>query len=495
MRKTSRKGRRKAGHANKIIQVLLAVLLVLLGVMVGAGAALLPRDAQFAHGVTVAGVDVGGQTRQQASPELERVLSAVSTASVTLRAGEHTRALTMEDLGVVPDIAATLDAALTVGREGAVLTRVMNSAKVRLNKVTSPILYRTDEARPRSVLKDFASAINREPIDARAKWNGSRVEVIPGRAGTVLDVEGSMQAIRRQVFAAIAEGQSDVREVTLPFNEQQPRITTDALSAIDAILGSYSTSFASSSQNRAHNVEISARSMHGHVLLPGETFSFNNTVGARTAARGYRIAPVIVNGQMDSGLGGGVCQVSTTLYNAVLLANLPIVSRSHHSRPSSYVPSGLDATVSYNAIDFRFRNGMDTPIVVETGTANRRLLVRILGKGPAPNVVVERSGISALPGRTITRNDPKLPKGTRKVEKGGGGLAITVTRVAGGKREVVSRDRYIGAPTIIRVGTGPAVPTEKPPSNGEITPMPTPTPDPKPEVEERTTVVPARTAN
>ena len=171
---------------------------------------------------------------------------------------------------------------------------------------------------------------------------------------------------------------------------------------------------------------------------------------------------------MKPGIGGGVCQVSTTLYNASLLAGLRIVQRSHHSLPIHYAPPGRDATVVYGAIDFRFRNNTDAPIMVEAHTAQRKLTVRLLGQGPVPVVKIERGTLIRMPVSTITRKDPSLPAGQRVlVSAGKPGIKVTVTRIIGegaeAVRETLSNDRYLGEPAVVRVGTGPAAPPEPAP--------------------------------
>jgi vancomycin resistance protein YoaR len=186
------------------------------------------------------------------------------------------------------------------------------------------------------------------------------------------------------------------------------------------------------------------------------------------------MAPVIINGELNQGLGGGMCQVSTTLYNAVLLANLEITSRTHHSIPSHYVPLGMDATVVYGAKDFQFKNNTSSIIVVQTLVSNRTLTMRILGKGPKPVVKMERSGLYTGSYKIRTEKNAALAPGIKKVlKKGSPGRGVTVYRVVGigkdAKREFISEDKYPGETRVMQVG--PAK------SNDNVPPPPAVEPD------------------
>ena len=171
------------------------------------------------------------------------------------------------------------------------------------------------------------------------------------------------------------------------------RVTWDIVVDFSTVLGEYTTKYDQSQIGRSYNIALAASSIN-EVIIPSErSFSFNDVVGSRNAARGYKEATVIQEGVYTAGIGGGVCQVSTTLFNAVLLANLKITERFAHSLPASYVPYGMDATVYYGALDFRFTNPLPTPVKIVTTTGNGEITVKILGSpsakpsGVALNVV------------------------------------------------------------------------------------------------------------
>ena len=140
--------------------------------------------------------------------------------------------------------------------------------------------------------------------------------------------------------------------------------------AFPDLLSEFSTKYAASNRNRTTNLILAANKINGTVLMPGETFSYNKVVGERTIEAGYKEAPIYVSGRVEDGLGGGICQITTTLYNAVLFANLEIVERSNHQFVPSYANASRDATVVYGAIDFKFKNNREYPIKLTCSVSN-----------------------------------------------------------------------------------------------------------------------------
>src|SRR5205823_2528692 len=157
------------------------------------------------------------------------------------------------------------------------------------------------------------------------------------------------------------------------------KVTADHLGSINTVLAAYSTSMGGSSRNRRHNIQVACQAIDGTVLMPGEVFSYNDTVGPRSERAGFRTAPVIIHGELVPGTGGGICQVSSTLYNVALLGGLKIVRRSHHQFPVHYVPPGRDATVAYGSLDLRFANSLPRPVALDVKTAGSRVVIHLYG--------------------------------------------------------------------------------------------------------------------
>src|SRR5205807_8651585 len=162
-------------------------------------------------------------------------------------------------------------------------------------------------------------------------------------------------------------------------------------------LVTFSTSLGGSSKNRVHNIELACRAIDGTVLLPGDIFSYNETVGPRVPSAGFREAPVIIHGELQTGTGGGICQVSSTLYNAVLLADLTVLRRSHHAFPVHYLPAGRDATVVDGALDFKFKNTLKNAIAIDAKVVKRRVVFNLYGDpGEHREVEIVSSGAARV---------------------------------------------------------------------------------------------------
>lgn len=244
----------------------------------------------------------------------------------------------------------------------------------------------------------------------------------------------------------------------------KPKVTVKNLpqEAFPNLLATYSTNYSSSSASRSTNIALATKSINGIVLMPGETFSYNGTVGQRTAARGYKEAGVYLNGEVTTGLGGGICQVSSTLYNSVLLSNLEIVERTNHTFKPSYVPSGQDATVSWGAPDFKFKNNRDYPIKIVATTSNKNIITSIYGLKTDNDyeVKIVSSQVGVVEYKTEYQNDSSLPAGTQKVKQHGSNGCKTQTYKILYKngtevsRTLINSDTYKPHNQIILVGTG-----------------------------------------
>lgn len=223
-------------------------------------------------------------------------------------------------------------------------------------------------AEVRSVMEEMAVRYQKIPVEPGIDKATGRIT--PGREGGLVDVELMVQRI-----LAAEEGQ----KVELIIVRVNPLHQVEELQAATANLGSCQTWFHGSGQ-RYSNINLALRSINNTLVWPGENFSFNEVVGPRTPERGYLPAPVLLQGASSIDYGGGVCQVSSTLFNAVSNAGLAIVERHLHSRPIGYVPVGRDATVSYPHLDFKFKNDRSGPVIIKAGVGGSKIWVQIIGK-------------------------------------------------------------------------------------------------------------------
>ena len=239
-----------------------------------------------------------------------------------------------------------------------------------------------------------------------------------------------------------------------------PDITLEDLKLIDSVISSYSTSFSPSAAN-ATNIRLAADTINGHLLMPGEIFSFNEVVGNTTLDKGYVYAPVIVNSKFTQGIGGGICQVSSTLYNSVLLAGLDTTERRPHSRPSSYVPLGQDSTIDWGTIDFKFENTLEYPLYISSFTKDGTLNVSLYSNKALLETTYELSSeiIKVLPSTKQYVKDTSLsPGASRLASSGSSGYQVQVTRSTYKNNElvgteVISQDTYNPTATIYNIGS------------------------------------------
>ncbi len=238
---------------------------------------------------------------------------------------------------------------------------------------------------------------------------------------------------------------SDDEEFTLTAEVKMPEKTAKDLEEMlfRDVLGSFSSSFATSTEARAHNVRITAERVDGYILMPGDVFSYDSTVGKRTAANGYREAGVYIGNKVETGIGGGICQTSSTLYSAVLYANLEIVSRTSHSLPVAYVPAGQDATIAEGYIDLKIKNNTEYPVKFEAKTNGRTLVCKVFGvKEDGIKVELYHQTTNTFEPETEKTANPEIPEGYKKtIEKGSGGYSIASTRVVKKNGEEIKREK------------------------------------------------------
>ncbi|HWD41949.1 MAG TPA: VanW family protein [Fimbriimonas sp.] len=261
---------------------------------------------------------------------------------------------------------------------------------------------------------------------------------------------------------AVADAWKAQGPVELPLIQAPKHVPDDALSSIKEVVSTFTTHFRTSLRTRCWNIRLASSKLKGVILMPGDKLSFNGTVGRRTLKAGFKVAGIYKNGKHDVGIGGGICQVSTTLYNSCLFADLKIRQRSNHSLPVPYVPLGRDATVDYGALDLVIENSYSTPIAIDSTYEPGRLTFRILGKkDPALSVKVIQQGMESWNPGVSTVTDMSLKPGAKRiVEPGSWGHAVTTYRLVyeSGKlvrRERLGRSTYGGKARIVAVNPTP----------------------------------------
>lgn len=228
-----------------------------------------------------------------------------------------------------------------------------------------------DDAKLDLQMEIIDEKIKEKPVDAALDEDDDIIKEKPGRA---LD-----RVKFRKMFYDYFYNSTSSSKMTLPVKKVYPRVDSELLAEIrEYEIGRYVTTFKSNNKERSRNIELAAEAINNHVVFPNERFSFNEVVGERTEDKGYKRAPVIVKGELSEDIGGGICQVSSTLYNAVDLKGIEITDRYSHSRSVPYVPPGRDAAVSWNGPDLAFTNVFKYPILIRASADKGKMVIRIL---------------------------------------------------------------------------------------------------------------------
>lgn len=347
---------------------------------------------------------------------------------------------------------------ISKGKDGIVIdkNKLLSEIVYYINNlnVNSPIINIPVELKNATILdlQKVHDEIYRAPQDAYYTTNPYVVH--PHVDG--VDFAISMEEANK-IFAEAPE------QCSIDLKVLSPNVTTNQIGteAFPNLLGSFSTTFSTRNVNRSTNIRLATQKINGTVIMPGETFSYNQVVGKRTAAAGFKSAAVYVGGEVTTGIGGGICQVSSTLYNSVLLSNLEIVERYNHGFNPGYVPAGRDATVSWGGPDFKFKNSRDYPVKIVANVSGGTISIQIFGLKSDNEYEVEIQSYitSYIKYKTIQKNDATLAKGTTKViQNGSNGCRAVCYRILKQNGEVISKtllsqDTYNPHNKIVAVGT------------------------------------------
>jgi vancomycin resistance protein YoaR len=388
--------------------------------------------------------------------------AAPAGATVELPIGERPPSVAPEAARAAADRAATLLQApveVTAGDGRADLRPADLAPLVRTRVAGDELRLRLDPAGLDRLLRRQAGFAYTEPRDARFEPTGADVRIVPGVAGLEV-VPGKAAAA---VLAAGTAAGGTGRSAALPTTVTQPELTTKEAKGLGVkeVMSTFTTTFNAGDVPRVHNISLIAAAVHGSLVRPGQVFSMNAATGQRTAAKGYRTAHVIQNGEIVDGLGGGVCQAGTTMFNAAFFAGLPVIERRNHSLHISHYPMGRDATLDWPSTDLKFRNDSPYGIYITSRATPSTLTFTFWSTSRGYKVTASTSAASNFRApSTRYKDDPTLPKGKEVVEESGSsGFDVTVSRTVTKGGSVVRRDsfvsNYVPWVRVVRRGTGP----------------------------------------
>jgi vancomycin resistance protein YoaR len=368
------------------------------------------------EGLKIAGIELA------VGSDLHAVLEerdAEFRARTVILEGDGTQhEVTMGDIGGEIDIRATLVAAFAKGQNGSYVKRWRQAAAARRGEVDIPIVYKLDRQTAQTFVQRYAEELKKDAVDARMDL--AKHAKIPDVLGRELDPVATAEELAN-TFTSV----DNLLLVTKPIEAE---VTLHDLDDIDIskVLATFETKFHPWKKGRSANVRHAATFLNGLVIRKGQTISFNERVGPRTTDRGFQKAPEIVGDELTIGIGGGTCQVSSTLHGAAVYGGLSVISRKSHSRPSSYTRLGLDATVAYPSVDLKLRNPYSFSVVIHAFEPEKGTLrVEVLG-GQAVADVKYQYGISSIEQyvRRITVKDWLKPGRSFRKQKGTRGMDV-----------------------------------------------------------------------
>lgn len=448
----------------KIIFFLIIIILFSAVSLLAANTAFMVTNNIY-QGVSVGDIHVGGLSAAEAERKISTVFSERTKHNpfITAVYNEQKWVISAQDIALTIQADKLAQQAYEVGRKGNIIHQ-LQERYIAINKGHSLALtvqYNNDKLY--DIIAAIAKSIDRQPHNSRIKLIGtSNIEIVPEVIGRKVNIAGTLA----EATATLNTKLSFVLPVIV--EEIVPPIVSQDLVHIDGIIASYTTQFDPKDYNRTQNVLLAAKSINGTLLRTGDVFSFNTIVGLRLSKFGYKEAPVYINGMLVPDWGGGVCQVSSTLYNAILLADLGIEERTSHFRPPAYVPLGQDATVADNQLDFKFRNTLSQNIYITSEVIGNQLVVNVFGKRKenSPEIYIAVKDKKALEPRTFIKQDPELELGKEIIEvEGQKGFIVSTYRIKKVDGKIVSQeflgsDEFIPVDKIVRIGS--KIPPEQP---------------------------------
>ncbi len=533
---------------NKVLVIVLCILLALIVGAVSASAVVLNQKNIYG-GVYVDSLNLGGMAKDEAATLLAEHYAKSLEGSVLLSSGDSQQEISLPELLAGFNAEELTEEAFKVGREGNPFRRLKTIFSLKKSPARLAPVITCDEALLADSIRQVSAGIVSTGEETKTELLGAELIVTRGIPGQGIDIEKAVTRFRETAltlagkpFTLTAENidpkeptgqelyeafhtqakdaeykvenrrlsivpevvgvdfdpenaqsilnQTTDRVVKIPVTLTQPEQTAAQIDnrMFGELLGTYSSRYNAGDTSRSHNVRLASQNISEVVLAPGDVFSYNDVVGPRTVARGFKSANVYVGNKVEPGIGGGICQVSSTLYNAVVLSDLKIVTRTNHSLPVSYVPMGRDATVSYGSIDFKFENSTQNPIKIVASASGGINKISIYGTKDHPGRTIEITTecISTRPCTVIKKEDPTLPEGTVKVEQAGASgssyNAYKITKENGSvvKREFLAKSTYVPSDRIEIVGTMPLPSATPEPATPSPIPTDAPTTSPTP---------------
>lgn len=443
----------------KKICIILCVVMMQLGIGYVVNAAE-DSDEVVKEGVKIDSVNVGDMTEKEVKKAVKSHVKKKTNIKVQLRINKDKITTTLKDLGYKWENRELVEQVMEVGKQGNVIKRYKDSVDLKKNGKTFELKMGIDQKKMKAKLEELCKAFNVDAKNASLKATGHGFKIIAEKEGCEVDYETTANQLVSYIEKQWDKKSAIQLEATTKITK--PKYTTkDCKKVSNTPMGSYTTQFTAGVVNRNANIRNGAEKLNGNVVYPGERFSCNEHLVPWTEDNGWKPAGTYSEGSVVDSLGGGICQVSSTLYNALLNAEIKVVERYPHSMAVSYVPLSADAALAGDYKDLVFENNTDAPIYVQGVYTEGAITFNIYGhdtrkKGHSVEYVSKTT--KTIPIKTATKKDPTLPAGTKKVTPGHVGYVAELYKITyeNGKqvsKELVHTSTYAMAPTTTLVGT------------------------------------------
>lgn len=439
------------------------------------------RENTITQGISIEDMDISGMSVEEANQAVMDYVNQYTSKIFTLDVDGHKVEVTAGELGYYWKNTEIINDAASYCKEGNVISRYKEAKDIEKNGKNYDIELTVNDEIMTDTINEKCGIYNIPHKNAVLKKVGSGFEITKESSGRMIDMDKTIGDLSEYLLNKW-DGKDD--EFTLTVVDDEPTSRVEDCEKVKDLIGTYTTSFSTggNNYNRNKNMENGIVHLDGITLSMGETMSVNSYLEPWTADNGWYMAGTYVNGRVENSLGGGICQVSSTLYNALLLAEIEIVERFPHSMSVGYVPLSQDAALAGTWKDLKVRNNTDTPIYIEGIYTAGKITFNIYGVETRPSnrkIEYKSETISTIPSQEVVKQDPTLPTGYRAVTGSGhtGYKTKLLKRVyIDGElksEEVVNTSTYAASPTYVTEGTGPAAPavpeqpSEEPTTTGQ----------------------------
>lgn len=417
-------------------------------------------ETRAMDGVYIENIDVSGMNQSEVRRAMEKQMEKIQGELVDFYVGEQKVTVPLSELGIQCDFSEEEALALRIGQSGNMLQRYKLREELKKEPIVLELSFSVDEEKVRKILEEQCVPLNQEVVDMGLLRTQNGFEITGGKDGIELNLEKSLAHIRDWFAKEYHGGRAGI---LLPGEVKKAKGSEEELSKVQNLLGQSSTDFSNSSGDRRKNIAVGAQKINGTVLYPGEEFQMLPKVLPFNEENGYAQAPSYAMGNVVDTFGGGICQVSTTLYLAVLRAELEVTERHNHSMVVSYVKQAMDAAIAESAgKDFRFRNNTDAPIYIEAYAYKGTLAINIFGQETRPQnrkVSYVSEVLNTTEPEIKVSADPEAAAGTLECTQSphtGYGAELWKVVTVDGKeesREKVNSSNYQMSPGVYKVGT------------------------------------------